>query len=79
MIKLLVIFGAVWLLFRLGKVYLRKKLSDVQNTAEYRNYQNTKNKGRSRSEGETFISQKPQEKPSKTDGLGDFVDFEEVD
>lgn len=71
----------LWLFKKLGGFLLRVWVNRVTKRPDYQQYNEsrTNSKNIKREEGEIFISKKKSPKDSQTDGMGDFVDYEEIE
>ena len=71
----------LWLFRKFGGFLFKRWVKNVTQRPGYQQYDNARrgSKNVERKEGEVYISKKTPPKDSQTDGLGDFVDFEEVE
>ena len=78
---LIIIALVLWLFRKFGEFLFRSWIKNVTKSSGYQQYNDARTSGRKpqREEGEIFISKKTPPKDSQTDGLGDFVDYEELE
>ena len=71
----------IWLLRKFGGFMFKRWVSKVTQTQGYKEYNFTRTSKRTqpKEEGEVYISKKAPPKGSKTEGMGDFVDYEEIE
>lgn len=77
---LIIIALVLWLFRKFGGFLFRRWIKNVTQRSGYQQYDDARksNNKKTREEGEIYISKKTPPKDSQTDGLGDFVDYEEL-